>query len=358
MRRRLTLALAFGLAALITVAAVDAFRGSGAGRFPTVDRGRAAELKPSEVVVRSSARPASWIEDRAGLARRLRRNGVSGTLYLSADGCLDGNARRLRALSLPELELAEGPRSRSCSFTVSANADDASGRAVTWSQQQRAILAAETGAGELEVVDVSTGSRMGLPGSAPAFRPDGTLTYVHAGSVVGWSAVCDDERVIVSPSSSLAPEPVGSRCSRTLVARDELARALPDRVRLRSVRGLVWTSSSRLLAALRTDDGPWLAGYEKGRWTGSATSRPSGPDAMRAGPDGHDVAVLAHGSLDVYDDQLRAGWSSPVETSGFDWSPDGEWLAYANGANVYLVRTSDWTTRFSIPVSTESLAWR
>jgi len=365
MRRLPTLALTLGLSALVAVAAVDALRGSGEpppraeDRGPvTGDSGQEDEPQRSAIVVEPAAPTASRIEDHAELADRLRRNAVGGTLYLSADGCLEWNVRRLRALRLPELRLSEGPRSRTCSFTVSADGEDAAGEEAVWSPEVP-ILAAETDADELEVIDVEHARRLRLAGSVPAFKPDGTLTHVRAGKVVEWRADCAGAGVIVSPSISFAPRQIGPNCALTAVARTELERALPSGDRLRSVDALVWADSSRMLAVLRTAEGSWLAAYENGRSLGYA-NRLVSPSTKppRADPVGMYVALSPGGYLEVYDrDGLRA-WGSSIQAAAYDWSPDGDWLAYAAGGNVFLVRTSDWTTRFSLPVSTEGLAWR
>ena len=37
---------------------------------------------------------------------------------------------------------------------------------------------------------------------------------------------------------------------------------------------------------------------------------------------------------------------------------EGKWTPGQPFNNVFLVRTSDWTTRFSLPFSTHGLAWR
>ena len=81
--------------------------------------------------------------------------------------------------------------------------------------------------------------------------------------------------------------------------------------------------------------------------------------AALADPTGDYVALTPAGYLEVYDRDAFRVWASSIETADFDWSPDGDWLAYAaHDRNVYFVRTSDWTTRFSLQASTEGLAWR
>ena len=80
--------------------------------------------------------------------------------------------------------------------------------------------------------------------------------------------------------------------------------------------------------------------------------------APRADPTGRFVALTPGGYLEVYDRGARRVLALSIQPEAFEWSPDGEWLAYAAADNVFLVRTSDWTTRFSLPFSTHGLAWR
>jgi hypothetical protein len=79
---------------------------------------------------------------------------------------------------------------------------------------------------------------------------------------------------------------------------------------------------------------------------------------MRAQPEGVNVGVLDRLGLLVYDTRALPVFSTARATLAYDWSPQGDWLAYATEGAVYLVRTSDWTTHIRIRVSTQGLAWR
>jgi hypothetical protein len=359
MRRLVTLALAVGLATLVAFGVVDALRGSGDTPSLTETTPPDGRTQPLEVEVERTAAPPPWVEDRDGLGDRLRRNGVRGTLYLSADGCLDGTERPLRALRVPEFELTEGPGAISCPFTVSADGQHAAGREAAWSASV-AIFAAETTPDLFEVIDVKQPGGLGLAGSAPAFKPDGTLTHALSGRVVELSDDCGKADELISPQISFGRDQLGPYCSRTAVSRHELARALPSGVRLGSVDALVWLSRSRMLAVLRTAQGPWLAAFEHGRSLGYANGLASRSTTQPlADPTGRYVALTPGGYLEVYDRNALRVWASSIEGVAFDWSPDGDWLAYTgNDRNVYLLRTVDWTTRFSLQAGTDGLAWR
>ena len=125
MRRLMTLALALGLGALVAVAAVDALRGS--------PEPRAADTKPAATRPERPPSPADWVEDGPAIAASLARLGVTGTLYLSADGCLSGADEPLDAVGLPDLTLSEGPTAGSCAFSLSSDGWHSAGRDAVWS---------------------------------------------------------------------------------------------------------------------------------------------------------------------------------------------------------------------------------
>jgi len=360
MRRTVTLVLALGLSTLFAVAVGDALRDQ---RDPPRPEPAPAAIATQPASPEVEAEPAPetppWVEDRAGLADRLSGNGIRGTLYLSADDCRGGDNRPLRALLLPELELTQGPSVRGCPFTVSADGEDAAGRGAAWSPTV-SVFAAQTRPNRFEVVDARHAGVLGLAGSAPAFKPDGTLTHALSGRVVEWSNECDKARELMSPPISFGPKEVGPYCSRTAVSRRKLERALPDGDRLRSVDALAWLDSARLVAVLRAQDASWLAAYRKGRRPGNANGLIGRTTTTTlADPTGRYVALTPNGYLEVYDRDTLRVWASSVAAVAFDWSPDGDWLAYAAAdRNVYFLRTSDWTTRFSLQAATQGIAWR
>jgi hypothetical protein len=353
MRRLLTLVLAIGLSALVAVAVADVLRGHGDPDPPSA-------APPSTTGTQEPpSTPPAWVEDRAGLGDRLERNGLRGSLYLSAAGCSDGSPRPLRVVRLPELELADGPSSAGCRFTVSAEGGSTAGPEATWSPSVP-IFAEEARPGLLEVVDSEHPGELGLPGSTPAFKPDGSLTQMRSGAVMAWSNNCAGAAELVSSPVSFGPEEPGPYCSRTTVSRQGLRAALPAGRRLTSVDRLVWTDDAHLVAVLTSDGVSWLAPYQDGRSLGYANGLISRSTAAPiADPSGSYVALTPGGYLEVYDRDAFRVWASSVERVAFDWSPDGDWLAYAAAdRNVYFLRTSDWTTRFSLQAATEGLAWR
>jgi hypothetical protein len=218
-----------------------------------------------------------------------------------------------------------------------------------------AVLAAETGT-EVVLIDAGTEAEWELPGRAPAFKPDGSLSVVDGGAIVTWSNDCEGTDT-VSPAFSLVPGEPGPYCRRVAIGRAALGQRLPPRARLRRVVSHAWITDRALTALLDTTAGARIATYEDDRAvTVSLFVSPLGP--LRAQPEGVNVGLLDRLNLLVYDIQPLPLFGTSVATLAYDWSPRGDWLAYATNGAVYLVRTSDWTTQVRIRVSTEGLAWR
>jgi hypothetical protein len=218
------------------------------------------------------------------------------------------------------------------------------------------ILAAETGTGVV-LIDANTEAEWELPGRVPAFTPDGALALVDGGAIVTWTNDCDGATESVSPAVSLVPGEAGPYCRRVAVRRAALGEKLPPRARLRRVLSQAWTGESGLTAVIDTTAGAWIATYENGR-AAAASRFVSSLGPMRAQPGDANVAVLDRLAVTVYDAQPLPLYSPPLATFAYDWSPRGDWLAYAGDGAVYLARTSDWTTQFRLRVSTQGLAWR
>jgi hypothetical protein len=342
MRRLVTLALALGLAALVAVAAVDALRDDD----PT-----------AKAPVDTNDREFVSFEGRTAEAERLRRLGVSGRLYLSPDKCVEPGAVPIRILRLPELDLERGRRWPLCSFSLSNDQRQLATGAAVWSA--RDLVSATWTRNTIVLTIANAALSFSLAGSAPAFKRDGTFTHARNDEVVEWTSDCAEAAETISPPVPLGADPIGPYCPHRVIARRELLRALPEGDRLRSVDALVWADETRLLAVLRTSAGSWLAAYENGRSLGYANGLSSSRTQQpRADPSGEFLALGSGGYLEVFDRRAGAVWRSSIEALAYDWSPGGEWLAVAAPTRIHFVRTSDWTSQLTLPLSTESLAWR
>jgi hypothetical protein len=350
MRRLLTVGIVAGLCALVLAAALDA----------VLDRGAPPKALPPPHVAPEEREERAAAEDRAVLVGRLERLGVSGTLYLSPSECGSGDSRPLRTVLLPTLREVDGRPWSRCRFALSPDGSRAAAAGHTW-QPDGDVLAAEVLPAGREGT-IEAGSPEGtwsvrFPGEAPSFRPDATLTFVRSGEVMAWTPNC-----------------ASGRCSRTLLSRADLARAFrfdsgipPDRrfVSSYGVEELAWSSETRLFAGLAVSVrfGPpaerLLAVFEGRRAVAGRPGLAGRFTDLRVSPDGRLLAMRSGDRVEVVGRRAETVWPSALEpVRSFAWSPDGEWLAVATRASVYLVQVADWTVLVRLPFSTHDLAWR
>src|SRR5262245_1637370 len=167
MRRGVTALVVVVVAAIALAAGVDALRGDG-------EREPAAQPAPEQP-------PASTAAE-APEAPPVAAGPDAGVLYYTDDVC------QLEAAELPDLAQAEAPNWDECEFVLSPDALRVAGAGSGWdphSDPRRGRLY-ESADG---LIQVSTnGGPEGDPfrGEAPAWRPDGTLTYFAGGAVRDW----------------------------------------------------------------------------------------------------------------------------------------------------------------------------
>jgi hypothetical protein len=220
--------------------------------------------------------------------------------------------------------------------------------------------------GRVEVQLTATGEVQHLPGCAPAWRPDDTLTLAHR-----------DEVVTFRPCGAHTP------CAETLIGRAQLERAarrhptVPDRpARFRTlVDGVAWLSDTRAAVSMSIRLGGRLDGlgplgaiafFQSGRLEpvtpyfrptgGRLASSPRGsyvtqtPDVILR-PDGSPLSLPQH---------LRGA-------RDFAWSPDERLLALATPSAVEVVdmvslerydRTGGGLRSVTLPHSAARLTWR
>jgi hypothetical protein len=270
---------------------------------------------------------------------------VRGELVLSGGRC------RLERVELPSLERvgADG----SCVPLTPRSPD---GR-----------LAARCVGDRIEVLSAEDGGiRHVVPGCAPAWRPDGTLTAAQEGSVVGFRS-CAERK----------PCPV------TYVPRSELERAArrhpkvpdgPTRVRA-LVDGIAWLSSTRTAVGLSIRLGGRFEGvgplgtiafFEHGRLADSQPYFRITGGTMAVSPRGGyvtqtpDVILRRDGSQVNLPQHLR-------DVRAFAWSRDERFVALARTSAIEVVDVSS-LERYdriggslrsaTLPVSADALSWR
>lgn len=169
MGRRVTWVVVTGVAAVAVAAAVETLRG-----------GPEASLAPTTTPERPQPAivgPAVAISGQEGVRDLLEATGASGVLYFGDRTC------RLRTLLLPEARWRPEPnRSVPCRFTVDA------GGAVHPDEvrvEPESGLRAVCHEGGIDVLHREGAGLASFPGAcAPAWRPDGSLSFVRDGELV------------------------------------------------------------------------------------------------------------------------------------------------------------------------------
>jgi hypothetical protein len=317
--------LAIGLLALVVVGAavIDTLRKS-------AFRGHPAATSPNVARVHEVLLP-----ERAAIASRLRRADVSGVLYFVDRSC------HLRALRLPTLDAAPAPRDAGCRALVSPSSAPPG-----WSLWPRNTpLAARCDRTRVIVSATAGPSLPMIGGCAPAWKPDGSMTYVRRGAIVQF------------PRTGRA---------KVLRTEDQFARAIEGLSELRGTYGwrpnrIAWLGSDRFAAVAGGFDAAGrarsvLAVFSGQRVVAFTRRVSSGVTGVRASPRGNYLVLRAANGLRVYD----AGRPSlPLarrfaRVSAVAWSSDESWLALAKRERVVLQGPR---ARVVLPLRAIDLAW-
>lgn len=293
-----------------------------------------------------SAPATTELEEREALSSQLSALGVRGELLVYADRC------HLRRLELPSLELS-GDDESGC---VPSGAESPDGSTVARCLGDKVELFAPEG------LFLRT-----LPGCAPAWQPDGTLTVARRGDIVRFRP-CPDDR---------------DTCTRVLIEAAELERAarrhptVPARsVRLRAlIDGIAWLSQTRSAVLLSIRISGRLAGigalsqiafFENGRLARTQPFFRHGAPALAASPRGSYLTqtpgiVLRSDGTEV---------SLPPHLRDFHavaWTPDERFLALATRFAVTVLDVAS-LERYddqggglrsvTLPLSARDVAWR
>jgi hypothetical protein len=277
------------------------------------------------------------VADRSSLAKRLRSGGVDGVLYFVDLDC------RLHALRLPSLQTGPAPKHSGCRALVSPSTAPQG-----WSlwardtplsarcdRQRRRVLVSATYGPSLPMIG----------GCGPAWRLDGSLTYVRHGAIVQFP-----------------------RSGRALVLRTQaqLEHAITRIPALHDTHGwrttrLAWSGIDRfaIIADGRDRAGHPLtllalfSGSHVVAYTLHVSVRVT---ELRASPRGRYLVVLGPDGVRIYDARrptlpLARGFGA---VSGVAWSDDERWLAVARNGQVVLRGPSG---RIVLPFAARDLAW-
>jgi hypothetical protein len=336
MRRWPTWLLVGALVALGSVAVADALRGD---RTKVVPRPRT----PATVALITRNEPAA--------------SGLSGVLYYSnaEDDC------RLDGLSLPDLGNAPPPKLRSCRFSLSRDGQAAFPDDAEWSPQGG--MYAREDDNMIELGSSASHQALHFPGSAPAFKPDGTFTYVRENEVVEWTTSCPrGSRLFTLPGDNAT-----ARCRRVVLSTGDLRRAriggegsgplIP--------KDLAWLSDTRLVTVVG-DAGisghrEHLSVIDGGRVVGATISEFGEGMRVEASPHGNFFTAWYGDSLVTIRDRNGDLVTFPTipRVRALTWSPDERWTAVATEHSVFVFRTN--TSEASVrrlPIMAYDLAWR
>jgi hypothetical protein len=329
--------VAGGLAAVALAATVDALRGE--PRIETVG-GRPAPAGRSEAPTLPHP-----IEGRPALAEELRAAGADGVLSLP-----DARCRRW-PLRLPALEWTTdeslpapgcGPgRRRSTVF-------DPAGDLTAVEIDGRTIL-------------VASGSwRYGFRGRRPAFKRDGTLTFLRGGALYAWSRRCPPGTPVVRFGTTRPAE----RCLRRLMSTRELERAFQaprDVLDSYAFAEVVWLGDGRLAAIVvgSSLEHNVLAVLDRGRVEASFAAFGVRLSDLAASPGQNYLAARLGGSVVIFDNRLLLEALPPGEPfRALAWSPDERFAAAAAATSVHVFRPDRPTSgAIVLGVSARDVAW-
>jgi hypothetical protein len=319
--RSLATWLIVGVLALIGLfAAADALRsGEAPASAPATTTGPA---KPNPQPQPRTPR----IVSRDRLSGELRALGVTGVLYLT-----DANCRR-SILRLPSLEwTAQGLPGPVCPHATVVD-------------ERFGLEASQVGAEVIEVRSEDWSLR--FEGTAPAFRPEGRLTFIRAGRLFEWTVRCPPaaERVVFRGFHELV------RCPR-------LVPGTPDRL-----REVSWLNAHDFAAVTGQEYAPTLVVDRNGHARSVFQALGARMGALEASPGGRFVAVRIDGNLALFDTLRREPVLLPPGADGplnaIAWSEDDRYAVVASPSALHVYSPSKPFQGVTIPVAAVDVDWR
>ena len=330
--------LAAALLVLALVAGADALRS------------RLGEAEDPSVPAPTATQRAARIE--------LFPAGMRGVLLYADESC------ELRGLSLPARAPAGAPQWSGCDFALSPRGDQAVSPITDWGPDETTFASESEGS---ILVSSTPTNAYSLVGSAPAFRPDGLLSFFRDGEVRTLDVDC------ARPHGPFVPMRWIARCSEVVLANGRLRRAarpaLGELVDVGSatVKELAWLDSTRPVAILE------LRGRFNGRYQVVVLFTRRGFVRATAGfeetfsdlqvsPFRRYFGVHADQSesVRVFDRRGERILIPPLrEVRAFTFSPDERWLAVATRSDVFVFHTGSANPRvFELGLTANDLEWR
>ena len=268
------------------------------------------------------------IPGRTRLVADLEDLGAHGVLYVT-----DVKCRRF-VLRLPTLVwTTEAQLAPDCGFWARPPSDADTG-----------LAARQVNADTIEVT--SGGWSHGFRGTSPAFKPDGTLTFVRGGRLREWTGRCppDAERVVFQGLHEVA------LCDRPVPG-------APD-----AVQEVAWLGVRDYAVITGPDQATSLEVVRGGRRERLFNSVGARMGALEASPEGRYVVVRLDGALTLFRTDgrpsLRALPASDELARSITWSGDERLAALATESSVEVFPSGAAGRSVRIPLAVTAVHWR
>jgi hypothetical protein len=323
MRRGGTVLVVVVVAAIALAAGFDALRGDS-------EPAQVADTEPEPQPTSTTEAPTEAPE-------------FGGILYYTDERC------ELQAVALPEQTPVDAPNWDECSFVLSPDGDRVAGAGSGWDPhtdpRRGRLFESEDG-----FIQVSTnGGPEGEPfrGTAPAWRPDGTLTYFEAGAVREWPSgrIVISQRRLLAAAMTHINAPADSSVIRRLRAQQA-----------------AWLDQERVVVVIhasvrRGADLDLAAVFERGRRIDRVPTLAPITDLWTS-PRGHFWAIAENGLQLVRGNGDVLALPRLVEPGAVAWSPDETHMAVATRASVFVFPTGETRPVRRLPIVANDLDWR
>jgi hypothetical protein len=324
MRRWVTVLVVVVVAAIALAAGFDALRGE-----PTPEPS-AQDGRPS-VSTSPEAEASSAVSEPAG------------TLYFTNESC------ELQAIELPGRTPTEAPGWDECRFVLSPDARRVAGAGAGWDPRSDPLIGRlfQSEDGRIQVATNRGPEGEPFAGRAPAWKPDGTLTYFLDGALRIWP----NGHVVISGQQLL-----GAARSHVNAPFDESA------IRRLVVRQAAWLDQERTVVTIHASvlggaDLDLAGVFQRGRLLAEIpTLAPI--TGLWTSPGGRFWAIAAERL------QLYQGTRNPlplpplVDPVAVTWAPDETHMAVATRASVVLFPPGETGSVRRLPIVANDLAWR
>ncbi|MGH3041684.1 MAG: hypothetical protein ACRDNG_08105, partial [Gaiellaceae bacterium] len=307
----------------------------------------AAEIETRPATTQPESAEPTFVE----AAAELREASVpAGVLTYADELC------RVRSVTLPDLDVHPGAVARACRFRSTVGNEVAFGGKP---REPQGSLIVRCGGGAVELRMRGGG---GLFARAPgrcaiAWHPAGLPTFLHRGEVMRFAPCPGDE-----------PETLPLRCTRTLLAQDDLEREFRQARWTRfdfRVEELHWLDNRRFAAIVRAQSADEIADvlavFENRQLVADPRYAYNDLDTIRPSPSGALVSarIPGPGGIITVDRDGEPVRLALRHGGAVTWSPDEEWIAEATADGIYIFRADDDSPQFiQIPIVALDLVWR